>query len=303
LLDFLRAAGRPKTWQLSPPEAREGLLALAKLADAKDVPIGMVLDGAIRRPASLIRYRSYTPHGPAGERLPALVYFHGGGFVIGSLDTHDGFCRLLANASACRVIAIDYRLAPEHRFPAGLDDCYAAVRYVAEHPETFGIDPDRLAVGGDSAGGNLAAVVCLLAKLAATPAIALQLLLCPITDAQPGTASRREYAEGFLLENASIDWFLRHYLPTEADLTEFRISPLRAPDLSGLPPAHIHTAEFDPLRDEGAAYADRLKACGVNVHYVCHTGMIHHFYALAESIPYGRRMLHEAGRRIKEALA
>jgi acetyl esterase len=303
LLDLLVAAGRPKVWQVTPTEAREGISALAEAADAKDVPIGHIENGTLPGPAAALPYRSYTPIDAAPEPLPALVYFHGGGFVIGNLDTHDGLCRQLANASGCSVISIDYRLAPEHKFPAAVEDAYAAARWVAEHARELGIDPGRIAIGGDSAGANLAAVVCQLAKQRGGPKLALQLLLYPATESGVDTPSRVALAEGYLLEKKSIEWFFQQYVEPGTDPIDPRLSPLLAPDLSGLPPAHIHTAEFDPLVDEGKAYADKLAAAGVEVAYTCHTGMIHHFFCLAGAIPYARTAIANAGAAIKQALA
>ncbi len=303
LLDLLVAAGRPKVWQVSPAEAREGISALAQAADAKDVPIGRIDNATWPGPAGALAYRSYTPVDPAGEPLPALVYFHGGGFVIGDLDTHDGLCRLLANASGCRVISVEYRLAPEHKFPAAVEDADAAASWVAEHSRELGIDPDRIAIGGDSAGASLAAVVCQLAKQRGGPRLALQLLLYPATESGVDTPSRVAFAEGYLLEKKSIEWFFQQYVEPGTDPIDPRLSPLLAPDLAGLPPAHIHTAEFDPLVDEGKAYADKLAAAGVKVDYVCHPGMIHHFFCLAGAIPYARTAIANAGAAIQQALA
>jgi acetyl esterase/lipase len=303
LLDLLVAAGRPKVWQVGAVEGREGLRKLAQAADAKDVPIGRIEDGEWPGPAGALSYRSYTPIDAAEAPLPALLYFHGGGFVIGDLDTHDGLCRLLANASGCRVISVEYRLAPEHKFPAAVEDACAAACWVADHARALGIDPGRIAIGGDSAGANLAAVVCQLAKQAGGPKLALQLLLYPATDSAAETASRRALAEGYLLEKKSMDWFFQQYVEPGTDPKDPRLSPLLAPDLSGLPPAHIHTAEFDPLRDEGKAYAEKLAAAGVKVEYVCHPGMIHHFFCLAGAIPYARTAIANAAAAIKQALA
>jgi acetyl esterase len=301
LLDMLVAAQRPKTWQLTPPEARLGLLALAKVADIKDVPIGRVEEGTLPGPAGSLPWRSYTPAGAAAATLPGLVYFHGGGFVIGSIETHDGMCRLLANASACRVVSVDYRLAPEHKFPAAIDDGLAAVTWIATHAGEFGIDPGRLAVAGDSAGANLAAVVAQLAHAAGTPNIALQVMFCPRTDAGADTQSLKDFAEGYLLERASMEWFAGHY--GAIDVNDPRLTPLRAASLAGLPPAHIHTAAFDPLRDEGEAYAQALRRAGVPVAYTCHAGMIHHFYCLAGAIPTAKAALEQAATAIGQALA
>ena len=303
LLDLLAAAGRPKVWQIGPVEGRQSLRQLAQVADAKDVPIGRIEDGEWPGPAGALPYRSYTPIEAAGDPLPALVYFHGGGFVIGDLDTHDGLCRLFANASGCRVISVEYRLAPEHKFPAAVEDAYAAACWVAEHARELGIDPDRIVIGGDSAGANLAAVVCQLARQAGAPRLALQLLLYPATDSATETASRWALAEGYLLEKKSMEWFFEQYVEPGTDPKDPRLSPLLAPDLSGLPPAHIHTAEFDPLVDEGKAYADKLARAGVKVEYTCHPGMIHHFFCLAGAIPYARTAIANAGAAIKTALA
>jgi acetyl esterase len=302
LLAMLVAAGRPKVWQVTPAEARQGMIALAQAVDVKDVPIGGIEDGTFPGPAGALAYRVYTPVAPAGGPLPVVVYFHGGGYVIGNLDTHDGMCRLIANASGCRVISVDYRLAPEHKFPAAIEDGLAAIKWVANNAGRLGIDADRLAVAGDSAGANLAAVACLMAEQAGGPKIALQVLFCPATDGTRDTESYRVFAEGYLLEAESIRWFGRQYYPPDADPHDQRVSPLHAADLARLPPAHIHTAAFDPLRDEGRAYADRLQQSGVAVSYTCHDGMIHHFYALGGAIPYAQTALKIAGGAIKQAL-
>ena len=303
LLDLLVAANRPKIWEVGAVEGRKASRQLTLVADAKDVPIGSIENGTWPGPAGRLAYRMYTPVRAAAGPLPALVYFHGGGFVIGDLETTEGLCRMLANASGCRVISIEYRLAPEHKFPAAIEDAYAAVSWVAAHGRALGIDPDRIAVGGDSAGGNLATVTCQLAKQNGGPKIALQLLLYPATDATTETGSRRALAAGYLLEQRSMEWFFAQYVPPDANPNDPRISPLLAGDLSGLPPAHIHTAEFDPLRDEGKAYADKLAAAGVEVEYICHTGMIHHFFCLGGAIPYAATAVADAGAAIKQALA
>jgi acetyl esterase len=303
LLAFLAAAGRPKVWQVTPAEARLGMRALAQATDVKDVPIGRVENGTLPGPADALAYRLYVPVKPASEPASGLVYFHGGGFVIGDLDTHEGFCRMLANASGCRLVSVEYRLAPEHKFPAAVEDAHAATVWIAEHAQKFGIDPQRVAIGGDSAGATLATVVCQLAKHSGRPRLALQLLFCPGTDRTADTASLRALAEGYLLERKSLDWFLEQYVPPDVDLHDPRVSPALAKDVSGLPPAHIHTAEFDPLRDGGKIYADRLAAAGVEVHYTCHPGMIHHFYAMAGAIPYARIAVEAAGAAIRKTLA
>jgi acetyl esterase/lipase len=209
---------------------------------------------------------------------------------------------MLANESGCRVVSVDYRLAPEHKFPAAVEDSYFATKWVSEHAPELNINSDRIAVAGDSSGGTLAAVVCQLAKQMGRPAIALQVLFCPVTNARADTKSRKAYKEGYFFDLPIFEWALGNYCSPGVDFEDFRISPLRATDFADLPPAHIHTAEFDPLRDEGQAYAERLRRAGVKVRYICHEGMIHHFYGMAGIIPYGRLAIHAAGVAIKESL-
>ncbi|HXQ51369.1 MAG TPA: alpha/beta hydrolase [Stellaceae bacterium] len=301
LLAAFAAAGRPKVWELTPAEARQGIVALAQAVDAKDVPIGRIEDGTWPAPGGPLAYRRYTPQGAAGETLPGLVYFHGGGFVIGSVETHEGLCRLLANASGARVVSVEYRLAPEHRFPAAVEDGCAAIAWVAENAPALGVDRARIAVGGDSAGATLAAVVCQYARDHG-PRIALQLLLCPATRLDADTASRRIFEDGFFLEALSMEWFARHYVGSDTMPADPRLSPLLAADLSRLPEAHIHTAAFDPLRDEGKDYAGRLAQAGIAVRYTCHPGMIHHFYCMAGAIPYAHVAVASMGAAVKAAL-
>ena len=208
---------------------------------------------------------------------------------------------MLTNASGCRVISVDYRLAPEHKFPASVEDAYAATKWVAANASSIGVDPARIVVAGDSAGGNLAAVVCQRAKTGG-PKIALQVLFCPVVDIGAENQSRLEFAEGYFLERPLMIWAGTHYLPSGVDIMDSRLSPLRAADLSGLPPAHIHTAGYDPLRDEAKDYADALERAGVKVRYTCHEHMIHHFYAMAGAIPYAKTALEAAGAQIKAAI-
>lgn len=303
LLTTLAAAGRPKLWEVTPEQGRQGFIALAEAVGIKDVPIGRVNDGAIPAPSRALPYRLYTPVNANAGLLPGLVFFHGGGFVIGNIEIYDGFCRLLANAGGWRVISVDYRLAPEHPFPVAVDDSLEAVRWVAGSSDALGIDRDRLAVGGDSAGGNLAAVVCQLLKQTGGPPIALQVLLCPWLDLTHNTESLRADGEGYFLETKALEWCGRHYVGANADPSDVRVSPSLAADFAGLPAAHIHTAEFDPLRDEAKAYADRLEAARVPVKYVCHPGMIHYFYGMAGVIPYARRAIEQIGSAIGTALS
>ena len=278
LLDRIHAANPIPYSRLGAVAARE-LYKVSRGPLAPPAPeVAAVEDLDLPGPGGTLRVRHYRPHGStASETLPALVFFHGGGFVIGDLDTHDVVCRLLANASRAAVLAVDYRLAPEHPFPAAVDDAVAATRWIAASTWALRIDPARIAVGGDSAGGNLAAVVAIALRDAGGPPLALQVLIYPATDLSAGHASHLTYAEGHLLTRDSVLWFHGNYLGDLARAEDWRASPLRATDLGGLPPAYIVTAGFDPLLDEGEAYAERLIASGVRVTYECFTGQIHGF--------------------------
>jgi acetyl esterase/lipase len=268
-----------------PPAARrEALKALAAVADDVNTP-AHVADLAFPGPAGPIAVRLYAPQGAGAEPRPALAFFHGGGWVAGDLDTHDGLCRRLCATSGWRVAAVDYRRAPEHRFPAALDDCLAATHWLADHADELAIDPARLAVGGDSVGAGLAAAVALAARDIRAPAIALQLLICPILDVARTGGSRQAFAEGCFISRAAFARDLADYALGVA-AHDPRLSPLKAASLAGLPPAIVHTAEFDPFRDEGEAYAARLLSAGVPARSHRHRGMIHHFCALARAIPY-----------------
>jgi acetyl esterase/lipase len=301
ILDAMAMTGAGSVSDLTPQQMRDAFSRLAKWVDVKDEPVGHVQDGTLPGPGGELRFRIYRPRHAAAS--PALVYFHGGGCVFGSIETQDGICRLLASGSDCAVISIDYRRAPEHRFPAAVDDAYAATAWVVEHAAELGLAPRRIAVGGDSAGGGLAAVVCQMARQLRGPRLALQVLFCPVMDMSAETPSRRALATGYFLDQATIDWMLKHYCPPAMDLKDPRLSPALAPDLCDLPPAQIHTAEFDPLRDEGEAYAKALRRAGVAVRYTCHEGMIHHFYGMAGAIPYARAAVRAAGSAIRSALA
>ena len=236
--------------------------------------------------------------------MPGLVYFHGGGLVAGTVETHDGIARALASSGACKVVSVDYRLAPEHPFPAALDDALAAVTHIAAHAAEFGIDGSRLGICGDSAGGTLAAATAQAIAKAGSPRLALQLLICPILDYSRTTASRRDLASGYLVDQSTLDHDLLHYAPPGTDPANPRISPLRAPDVAGLPRTLIHTAEFDPLRDEARDYSERLTQAHSVVSYTCHPGMIHLFYGLGAVIPYARTAFEELiGGEIRAALA
>ncbi len=302
-LDTLAASGAASTLALTVEQRRRSLAQLLSFAGPLPT-VGGVEERTFPRPAGSLRVRIYAPAGVgAHEVLPGLVYFHGGGLVAGSLETHDGICRALAAASRCRLLSVDYRLAPEHSFPAAIDDGLAATWWVATHAAELGLDPDRLGVCGDSAGATLAAVVCQSAAALGQPRLACQFLLCPIMDYAAESDSRRSLAQGYLIDRATLEHDLRHYLGPEADRADPRVSPLRAPGVMNLPPTVIHTAEFDPLRDEGAAYAERLRAAGVKITYRCHTGMIHLFYGLGALIPYAGAAFGLMGADVRSLMA
>jgi acetyl esterase len=262
-------------------------------------PVHDVQDLAVPGPGGALPVRLYRP--AAGGALPTIAYFHGGGFVIGSLDTHDGTCRALANASGCAVLSVGYRLAPEHRFPAAPEDCWAALAWIAEKGGPLGLDPERLAVAGDSAGGNLAATAALLARERG-PALRYQLLVYPVTDHSFETPSYRENGEGYFLSAAMMRWFWAQYLEDAAQGADPLASPLRAADLSGLPPALVLTAEYDPLRDEGEAYAARLRAAGVPTELRRTPGQIHGFFSMFDVMDDGRAALDGAAAALRTAL-
>jgi acetyl esterase len=297
-LDLTNAGLRSRTGGPTLAEMREGVEALAAFADAGEGAAVVARDDALDDGA--ISVRVYSPSPRASETLPGLVYFHGGGWLAGSLQSHDAICRALAASAGCRIIAAAYRLAPEHPFPAAIEDCMRAVEIVTAQPERFGVDPRRIGVAGDSAGANLAVVVCQRARERRLP-IALQVLLCPVMDALGRTHSRRELGAGYFLEERTLIRYWEHYRITGLDPDDSMVSPSQANDFQGLPPALIHTAQFDPLRDEGALYAQALTRAGVAARHCEHPGMIHHFYGLGAAIPYAKQALAAIGKEIREA--
>ena len=301
-LDQLYAQPGPKMWEFSPAEARQAFILLMQFVGPKNVPVGKVDDLRAAGPNGDIPLRSYAPPGQREAQLPTLVFFHGGGFVIGNLDTHDGLCRVLAKESGARVIAVDYRLAPEHKFPAAVDDAWAALSWIASQAERLGVDSRRIAVGGDSAGAALATVSANMAKEKGGPDLALQLLMFPPTDLAADTASRRNSTERNFLDKPTIEWFFRNYLPKGADLRDPRLSPLHTADLRGVAPAYLLTAGYDPLHDEGIAYAEKLKKAGVAVTVADYPHLVHDFIYLDAVLPEAREALTAAAAAVRNAL-
>lgn len=298
LLEMMDAQGAPPLESQDPVVARAARLEPMKMLGGEPVVLGRVEELSIPGPAGDIPARLYANE--HGGLRPALVYFHGGGFVFGNLDTHDAVCRPLAKHSDGVVISVDYRLAPEHKFPAAVDDSYAATLWVAANAERLGIDARRISVGGDSAGGNLATVVAMRCRDAGGPALASQVLIYPVTDVSAfDTGSHRELAEGYFLTRSAMEWFTGHYLASADQKNHPEASPLLASNLSGLPPALVITAEFDPLRDEGENYAERLKQAGVPVTAVRYPGMIHGFVSMHGVLTGGRQAIEEAAKYIQ----
>ena len=263
-------------------------------------PVHQTRDITVPGPAGDLRVRLYYPSSTPG--LPLVVFYHGGGWALGDLDGHDILCRTLTNESGCVIASVDYRLAPEAKFPGPLEDCYAALLALVARAAALGVDADRVAVCGDSAGANLATAVCMLARDRRGPALKYQALICPVTDVACDSASMQSLAEGYMLSRGLMLWFWDLYLARPADGANPLASPLRATDLAGLPPATVITAEFDPLRDEGEAYADRLLAAGIPVVVRRYLGMIHDFVALPLATEVANRGLADVGQDLRTAL-
>lgn len=298
LLDQLTATPDKKPWDSTPEEARAGFRAMVKAYGPKDVPIGKIENLTVPGPGGELPLRIYTPVAAGGEAPPALVYFHGGSFWAGDFETHEGQCRLLAGEASCRVIAVDYRLAPEHVFPAALEDCLAATQWVETNASKLGVDPNRIAVGGDSAGGALAAAVCQAAKAQGSPHILQQLLLFPVTQFGATLGSIRDFGAGFMLEMDALAYCYGLYAGKDL-WNDPRVSPLLANDLAGLPPAYVMLAECDPLHDEGLAYAGKLRAAGVPVSVADYPGLLHGFTLFQAMLPQAREALVAAAKYLK----
>src|SRR4030088_2349420 len=300
-LDMMAAAASDDRSPSTLDERRRAFAKLMRLTRA-DVAAVTGGGGILPGPAGDLLYRLYAPANDPTEYLPGFVFFHGGGMVGGSIETHDLVAAALAQTTGCRLVSVDYRLAPEHQFPAAIEDAIAATRWVSEQASSLGIDAEKLVVGGDSAGATLAAVVCQEALRSGGPAISAQCLICPVLDFEETSPSREAFAENHLLDRATLEADLADYLPHGADLADPRISPLRATKFAGLPTTIIHTAEFDPMRDEGNAYAGKLVAAGGAVEHTCHDGMIHNFHAMGAILPQGRLVLQQIGEQVRRAL-
>jgi acetyl esterase len=299
-LDQMAALNAPAIHTLPPELVREGIRMQVEMFTSSE-PIAHIENRIIPGPAGEIPVRVYTPAGSGP--FPVLVFFHGGGWVICNLDTHDGLCRSLANGAGCVVVSVDYRLAPEHKFPAAPEDCYTATAWVAAHAAEINGDASRIAVSGDSAGGNLAAVVAQMARDRGGPTLVFQLLMYPATDFSMKSRSIEENGEGYFLTRDDMLWFRDHYLNSEADKENPLASPMLAASLKGLPPALVVTAEYDPLRDEGEAYGHKLEEAGVPVKISRYDGMIHGFISMGVAFDGGKRATEECCQALRAAFA
>jgi acetyl esterase len=302
VLDKIREAGNPEYWQMTPAQARDWHNRKAGILDIKPAPVHAVTDRSVPGPEADVPVRIFTPR-PSRSPLPVLVWLHGGGHVVGSLDSYDALCRQLALSADCVVVSVGYRLAPEHKFPAGVIDSFAALQWAAQHAEALGGDRSRVAIGGDSAGANLAAVCAILARDAGAPALCFQLLVYPRTAPDEDSPSHQAFAEGYLLTRKTILWFHEHYRSLASDREDFRYAPLICRDLSRLPPSLVIIGEFDPLRDDGIAYARRLEAAGNAVELADYPGMVHPFFSMGGAVDAGRAAMAQATQSLRRAFA
>ena len=296
VLDQVASLGLPPNHTLTPEEARANQLARPRAVGPE---LAKVEDRTIPGIGAQVPVRIYTPEGMGP--FPVLSWFHGGGWVLGNVDTADSTARHLAVEAGCVVVSVDYRLAPEAKFPVPFDDCYAATEWIAQNAASINADPNKIAVGGDSAGGNLAAAVALKARDQGGPSLAMQLLVYPVTARDFNTGSYRQNADGYSLTTDAMKWFWDHYLSSDADAANPYAAPAAAKYLNGLPQALVITAEFDPLRDEGEAYAQRLKAAGVATTSSRYDGMIHGFFGMPAVIDKGKQAISEASSALKAA--
>jgi acetyl esterase len=305
LLEAMEASGAPPVEAVPIDVGREIVRQGSKFAGGDPAVLARVEDIIIPGPGSDLRLRVYTDHSSDQTRKTTgqagLIYIHGGGWVICDLDTHDPVCRAIAKQSGATVISVDYRMAPEHKFPAALEDCYAATLWVCNHAAQLGLDSHRIAIGGDSAGANMATVVAARCRDAGGPALAFQVLVYPVTDVSSyETESHREFAEGHYLTRATMEFFMSHYFTKPDERKNPEASPLLMADLSGLPPALLITAECDPLRDEGEAYGRQLKEAGVAVEFERYAGMFHPFLGMLGPLGDARRAVSHVARAIRE---
>lgn len=304
LLAFIKSLNRPELCDMTVEQARTVYRDGRVFTQPEAPEVGQLSTHSVPGPRGPIAVRGYRPFGGAADTvLPALVYLHGGGWTIGDLDTHDVLCRQLSNQSGCAVYSVDYRMGPENKFPAAVDDCVAATRWVAANAATLKVDASRLAIGGDSAGGNLATVVALVARDSGGPAIRYQLLIYPATEAAATMPSHQANGVGYLLTTRVMKWFMNNYVRSPEDMADWRASPLFAPSLKGLPPALVLTAGFDPLHDEGRAYADRLKAEGVATEYVCYERQVHGFITMGKVLDEANEAVTLCAKALRKALA
>jgi acetyl esterase len=304
VLEAIRTSGRPTYEEVSPAEARrfynEGRAAVAPEPE----PVGDVKQIIIPGPdGDPLALRIYWPAGRKTPTLPALLYMHGGGWVLGDLDSHDALCRSFTNAAECVTVSVHYRLSPEAKFPAAVDDAWTALQWLTNASGELGVDPERIAVGGDSAGGNLAAVLSLQARDAGEPKVAFQLLIYPATDLAASSESQRAFGEGLFLTSTLQAWFRRQYLRSEEDVLDWKVSPLRAIRVDGVAPAFILTAEFDPLRDEGEEYGRRLIQAGIPVTMWRITGQIHGFLPMGRVMSVAPAVIHTLSHALRAGLA
>ena len=301
VLDMIRLAGRPPFETLTPAEARQAYSASRRLLQPPPEEVAESRDASVPGPLGPVGIRLTRPAGTAADDvLPVLVYYHGGGWLLGDLDSHDGACRRFANAARCRVVSVDYRMAPEHPFPAAVDDCAAVTQWVFGNASSLGVDTTKVAVGGDSAGGNLAAVMALMARDGALPKLAFQLLIYPATDMMMTTVSSTTMGPGTPLTSATMKWFIDHY--AKGHEADWRASPIRAASLAGTAPALVLTCGHDPLRDEGLDYAKRLEREGVRVVQIHYADQIHGFMSMGRMIRAADQAIDVMARVMRQAL-
>ncbi|MCJ0763304.1 alpha/beta hydrolase [Variovorax terrae] len=300
VIDRMARAGHPPLYTLTPQQAKAAYEAGAGVLEVPKAPLARVEDFSLpARDGAALPARLYAP---SREVLPVLLYFHGGGFTIGSIASHDVLCRELSRLAGCAVVSLDYRLAPEHRFPTATQDAWDALAWLAAQAPALGVDASRLAVGGDSAGGTLAAMCAVLARDAGLP-LALQLLFYPGCAAHQDTPSHQRFAQGLVLEEPLITWFFNQYIRTPADRDDWRFAPLNAPDVDGVAPAWFGLAECDPLVDEGVMYADKLRAAGVAVDLEIYRGVTHEFIKMGRALPEARQAHADAARALQTAFS